>query len=241
MLVEIYSDVVCPWCSIGKARFEKALAQFPDRDMFQVIWRPYQLDPNAPLSPTPAIDGYARKFGGPERARQIIDTVTEAAAGEGIEFHMDIAMRANTFDAHRLIGHALRSRGNVVQGDVKNRLLSAYFSEGRNIADPDVLADIAEDAGFDREEVLAFLESPQGVNETREELVQATEMGITAVPTFIFNGQWSVPGAQDTEVFLRVFERLAKAEADAREAAQTQPQSDPSLSGEACAIDDPNC
>src|SRR5215207_5970885 len=103
VLVEIYSDVVCPWCYIGKRRFEKALAGFDRADEVKVVWKPYQLDPTAPPTPTPVREAYARKFGGPDAASQIIDRVTAAAAGEGLEFLLDRALRANTFDAHRLM------------------------------------------------------------------------------------------------------------------------------------------
>ena len=231
MLVEIYSDVVCPWCAIGKARFEKALAQFPDRDQVEVVWRAFQLDPTAPATPTPVIDGYARKFGGPEKARQIIDTVTAAAAGEGIDFHMDIALRANTFDAHRLLWFVLEHHGRERQGEMKNRLLKAYFTDGLNVADHAVLATLATEIGIDRTEVEAFLDSAAGIAEVREELDTAYERGVSAVPTFVFDGQWAVPGAQDPDVFLRVFDRL---QTRAREAAAVG-------AGDACAVDDPNC
>ena len=236
MLVEIYSDVVCPWCAIGKARFETALAQFPDRDQVEVVWRAFQLDPTAPAVPTPVIDGYARKFGGPEKAKQIIETVTAAAAGEGIDFHMDIALRANTFDAHRLLWFVLEHHGSERQGEMKARLLRAYFTEGLNVADHGVLASLAMDIGLDGGAVAAFLDSAQGMVEVREELDGAHERGVSAVPTFVFEGQWAVPGAQDPEVFLRVFDRL---QTRAREAAAIG-------AGDACAVDaravnDPNC
>ena len=231
VLVEIYSDVVCPWCAIGKARFEKALAQFPDRDQVEVVWRAFQLDPTAPATPTPVIDGYARKFGGPAKARQIIDTVTAAAAGEGIEFHMDIALRANTFDAHRLLWFVLEHHGRERQGDMKARLLSAYFTDGLNVADRGVLATLASDVGLDRSAVEAFLDSADGIAEVRHELDGAYERGVSAVPTFVFDGAWAVPGAQDPDVFLRVFDRL---QTRAREAAA-------SGSGDSCTVDSLNC
>ncbi len=104
MVIEIYSDVVCPWCYIAKRKFEMALEQFPRRDEVEVVWRPYQLDPRAPRTPSPVADAYAKKFGGPEQASRIIDKVTEVAAEVGVEFRMDRALRANTFDAHRVIG-----------------------------------------------------------------------------------------------------------------------------------------
>jgi len=203
MLVEIYSDVVCPWCYIGKRRFEAALQRFEGRDDVTIVYKPFQLDPRAPTEPTPVIDAYARKFGGPDEAIRIIERVTEAAAPEGLDFHLDIAQRANTFDAHRLLAYA-HERGR--QADMKERLLQAYFVEGKNVADHDQLADLAADVGLDRAEVAAYLASDEGVNELRDELRDSVERGITAVPTFVFAGLWSVPGAQDPDTMLRVLE-----------------------------------
>ena len=231
--VEIYSDVVCPWCSIGKARFEKALQLLPAevRDEITYVWKPYQLDPTAPSAPTPVIDGYARKFGGPERARQIIDNVTGMAAAEGIIFNMDIGQRANTLDAHRLIWMALEDHGAATQDALNTELFDAYFRQGRNVADPATLVDIAVGVGMDRDRVTADLAGSRGRKEVLQELRAATEMGITAVPTFVINGEWSIPGAQEPETFVRVFERLRAKQAE-REAL---------AAGEACAVDDPNC
>jgi len=140
MLVEIYSDVVCPWCYIGKRRFEAALERFEGRDDVTVVYKPYQLDPRAPTEPTPVVDAYARKFGGPEDAMRIIERVTDTAAPEGLEFHLEIAQRANTFDAHRLLAYA-HERG--LQAAMKERLLQAYFVEGKDVADHAQLAALA--------------------------------------------------------------------------------------------------
>lgn len=235
MKVEIWSDVICPWCYIGKARFDKALAAFPQRDRIEWEWKPYQLDPNAPFTPTPAIDGYAKKFGGPEAAKQIIARVTEAAAGDGIEFRMDRALRANTFDAHRCIWLALQLGGAPLQDAMKRRLDEAYFTDGLNVADHDQLGDLAAEVGMDRARVLQMLDSDEGMAETRRELLLGQEMGITAVPSFVFAGKWMIPGAQDPEVFVRVFEKLLAQEEADRAAAEAI------ASGAACSIDDPNC
>jgi predicted DsbA family dithiol-disulfide isomerase len=213
MLVEIYSDVVCPWCYIGKRRFEAALERFDGRDDVTVVFKPFQLDPRAPTVPTPVADAYARKFGGPEEAGRIIEHMTATAAAEGLDFHLDIAQRANTFEAHRLLAFA-HERGR--QEDMKERLLLAYFVEGKDVANHEQLADLAADAGLDRAEVVAFLASDEGVDALREELRDSVERGITAVPTFVFGGLWSVPGAQDPDTMLRVLEivreKLAAAE-----------------------------
>ncbi len=212
MRIEIFSDVICPWCFIGKRRFETAISRLRDRGVdvqVDYMFRPFQLDPTAPTdSPTPAKDAYAKKFGGPERATEILDHVTSVAAQDNITFNMDIAVRANTFLAHRLLSYALKQHGAAVQIPLKERIMDAYFTDGKNIGDIDVLADCAESAGIDRTEAHTFLSGDELVDEVRSEIAEAAEYGVTAVPTFIINGQWSVPGAQDVEMFERIIERI---------------------------------
>ena len=212
MRIEIFSDVICPWCFIGKRRFETAISRLRDRGVDVQVdysFRPFQLDPTAPTdSPTPAKDAYAKKFGGPERATEILDHVTSVAAQDNITFNMDIAVRANTFLAHRLLSYALKQHGAAVQIPLKERIMDAYFTDGKNIGDIDVLANCAESAGIDRTEAHTLLSGDEFVDEVRSEIAEATEYGVTAVPTFIINGQWSVPGAQDVEMFERIIERI---------------------------------
>ncbi len=209
--VEIYSDVVCPWCYIGKRRWEQALAQLKAThgddvvDHLEVVFKPYQLDPTAPSTPTPVADAYAKKFGGPERAASIIDNVTQIAAGEGLGFRMDIALRANTRNAHRLIAYALQ-HGD--QAAMKERLMRAYFIEGLDVGSSEVLAELAAEVGLDAELVRGYLASDAGTDALDHELREATEIGVSAVPTFVFNGEFAVPGAQDPEVFVRVLSKL---------------------------------
>lgn len=204
--VEIWSDVVCPWCYIGKRRFEKAVAEVAGEIDVDVVFRPYQLDPTAsPGKAGPVIDAYAKKFGGPERAREIIDHVTAVAADSGIEFRMDRALRANTLLAHRLLWFAQATGQQVA---LKERLLQAYFIDGLDIGDPDVLATSAADVGLDHDRVLAFLDSTDGLAEVRRDMQAAAELEITAVPTFVFDGRWMVPGAQDADTFVEVLRRV---------------------------------
>jgi predicted DsbA family dithiol-disulfide isomerase len=234
MLVEIYSDVVCPWCTIGKARFEKALTMIAPEQakQLEVVWRPYQLDPSAPKEPMPVAIGYAKKFGGPEKAAEIIANVTNVAAAEGITFRMDIAQRANTFNAHRLIGHALEVGGVELQHQVKQRFLDAYFCEGIDVGSPSELARLSVEAGLfaNVDEGISYLSSNAGAQRTRDEIADGMDRGVSAVPTFVFDGRWSVPGAQDPDTFVRVLGKLfEQAEADALAA------------GETCAVDGSNC
>jgi predicted DsbA family dithiol-disulfide isomerase len=207
--VEIWSDVVCPWCYIGKRRFERALDQLDHEVDVDYVFRAFQLDPTASLGKSqPVVEAYARKFGGPERARAIIERVTSVAAGEGLEFRLDRALRANTLLSHRLLWLAEQPDSPVAQPVLKERLLQAYFHDGLDIGDPDVLAECAAEVGFDRDAVVVFLESDGGLLEVREEIDQAIEYGISGVPAFVINGRWSIPGAQDTETFVNVFRQL---------------------------------
>jgi predicted DsbA family dithiol-disulfide isomerase len=220
MRVEIYSDVVCPWCYIGKRKFETALAQFEGAADVEVIWRPYQLDPTAPPGAAqPVIEAYAKKFGGPERAEAIIANVTNVAAEVGLGFRMDRALRANTREAHRLLGWAERTAGSTVQGELKEKLLQAYFVDGRNVADHDTLTQLATDAGLDGTAAAAYLDSDDGLEELNLELAEAASHGITAVPTFVFDGQWAIPGAQEPDLFLRAFRRMQEVHAEKAAAA----------------------
>ena len=205
MLVEVWSDVICPWCYIGKRRFEAALAQWNGTDEVQIVYRPFQLDPRARAEPTPVADAYARKFGGPERAAAIMEHLTEAAAEVGLEFHLDRALRANTLDAHRLLAWA---EPLGLQGELKEGLMHAYFSEGANVADHATLARLAGEVGLDRDAAAEALASGACAAEVTAGLAQAEELGITAVPTYVFNGAVGVPGAQDPDVFVRVLDRV---------------------------------
>lgn len=205
MRVEIYSDVVCPWCYIGKHRFEKALARFEGRDGVEVVWKPHQLDPRAPSQPTPALDAYARKFG-PD-AEEITEHMAAVGRAEGLEMNFAIAQRANTFDAHRLLWLASREGD---QSALKELLLRAYFSEGVDVANHAELARLGSEANMGRARVEAFLASDEGAAETREEIMFGLERGVTAVPTFVFEGQWAVPGAQEPETMLAVLRRVSE-------------------------------
>lgn len=214
MRVEVFSDVVCPWCYIGKRRLETAVANLAAKGVtidLEITYRPYQLDPTAPRhEPTPVIDAYAKKFGGQKRAVEIIDHVSAVAAQDGIKFNMDKALRANTALAHRLLGYALREYGTEVQSRLKERLLRAYFEDGLDIGGIDVLAACAQDVSVDRDLAAAYLGSDAGVSELADELLFAAQNDITAVPTFIFDDKWIVPGAQDVAVFERILMKLSE-------------------------------
>lgn len=175
----------------------------------EVVFRAYQLDPTAPVgAPTPVVDAYAKKFGGPERAVQILDHVTRVAAADDIEFNMDIALRANTILCHRALHWVLETRGSESQNELKERLLRAYFTEGLDVGDINVVLDCAEAMGCDRAALAGYLENGHGTTEVRNDLQQALDMEITGVPCFVIDGRYMIPGAQDTDVFEQVLERV---------------------------------
>ncbi|MFM8847052.1 MAG: DsbA family oxidoreductase [Actinomycetota bacterium] len=214
MVIEIWSDVVCPWCYIGKVRFDRAidaLTSGPDAvaEPIEVVYRAYQLDPTAPVGvANPVRDTYAKKFGGYERADRIIENLTATAREDGIEFRMDVAKRANTLLAHRVLWWTGVTHGAAAQSRVKAALLDAYFTRGLDVADAEVLVPIAATAiGCDRSDVADMLASDVGRGEVREELATAVSHGITGVPTYVIDGAWSIPGAQDSETFERVIRR----------------------------------
>lgn len=217
LTVEVWSDVICPWCYIGKRRFERALAELAaDEDLalgtgtrIDVRYRAYQLDPRAPSDKsTPAVEAYARKFGGPEAAEQILTHLTAVAAAEGLGFRMDLARRANTLTAHRLLWWAEQPESGLNQGQIKERLLSAYFIEGIDLGDIDALVGCAAQVGGEPDEIAGFLRSDRGLAEVHAMMAEATEMGITGVPAYVIDRRWTIPGAQDTEVFVQVLRRM---------------------------------
>jgi predicted DsbA family dithiol-disulfide isomerase len=195
LTVDVVSDVVCPWCFIGKRRLEKAIeaAGLP----VAVRWRPYQLDPTIPPEGKSRRDYFEAKFGSSERIRQIHERVAETGRGDGIDFAFEaIAVAPNTLDAHRLV----RWAGDAdVQDLVMEALFRGYFLEGRNVGDHDVLAGIAEVAGMDGGTVRARLASDEDRNAVRAEIDAAQQMGVTGVPTFILAGRYALVGAQPAE------------------------------------------
>jgi predicted DsbA family dithiol-disulfide isomerase len=208
MRVEIYSDVACPWCYIGKARFERALAGFAGAAEVEVTYRPYQLDPGAPAEAVPMLEHLERRFG--PGARSMVARVVESARAEGLEMDYDRGLSVNTLDAHRLMRLAEREGGPELQRRVASGLFEAHFSRGLDVGDTDVLAGIGAAAGLDADRVRAHLASDEGTAEVRAEIDGARRLGVTAVPTFVFDGRYAVQGAQPASTFLQVLEELAR-------------------------------
>ena len=207
MQVEIFSDVVCPWCYIGKRRFEAALAGFPHADDVTVTYRSFQLDPDAPARSTESVEQHlATKYGRTlEQAREMNQQVTDLAAGVGLEFHLEKAQRANTFDAHRLL-HLAAARG--LQAELGERLLDAYFTQGALVSEHAELTDLAATVGLDRAEVAATLAGDDYAEQVREDLALAGQFGISGVPFFVFDRAYGVSGAQESAVFSDVLDRV---------------------------------
>jgi predicted DsbA family dithiol-disulfide isomerase len=203
MDIEIWSDIACPWCYVGKRRFEAALARFEHRDDVHVTWRSFELDPSAP----PEREGeraarLAEKYGmSVERAREMEGQMTETAAGEGLDFHLDIQRSGTTFDGHRVI-HLAAEHG--LQDAMKERLLRAYFTEGELMSDHDALVRLAGEVGLDPDEVREMLAGDRFAAEVREDERTASAFGISAVPTFVIDRAIGASGAQPPEALLEL-------------------------------------
>ena len=231
MKVDIWSDVVCPWCYIGKRRFEAALARFEHRDEVEVTWHSSELDPAAPaLRRAGTAEHLAGKYGmSLEQARAMQQRMTDAAAAEGLNFRFDRARSGNTFDAHRLL-HLAASRG--VQDAVKERLLAAYFAEGEPVGDREALVRLAAQAGLDAEEARTVLASDAYADEVRADERRAAALGITGVPFFVIDDTYGVSGAQPPELLL---EALRTAWAESHPLVRLGAGAGAGLDGEACA------
>jgi len=199
MLVDVWSDIVCPWCYIGKRRLERALATFPRRDEVEVRLRSFELDPRQAANTGETLDRMlAGKYGvSLDQARQMNDRVTMLAAEEGIGFHLDIARPGNTFDAHRLAHHA-RELG--LEAELMERLQAAYFCEGAPIGDHQTLLRLAGEVGMDHASAREVLESERFADDVRGEETLASRLGIQGVPFFVLDRRLGVSGAQDAAV-----------------------------------------
>jgi predicted DsbA family dithiol-disulfide isomerase len=229
MRVEIWSDVVCPWCYVGKRNFESALAGFEHRDEVELVWRSFELDPSAPTEREgDYVTHLARKYGmSRDQAQNMIESMTAKGATVGLVLDFDQARPGNTFDAHRLIHFAAE---NGVQGALKERLLRATFSEGEPIADRTALVRLAEEVGLVGDEAATVLDSDAYAADVRADEELAMDLGISAVPFFVIDRKFGIPGAQPPDVILQALQRAWE------KAAATSVTAAPGCDGDACAV-----
>jgi predicted DsbA family dithiol-disulfide isomerase len=234
MKIEIFSDVVCPWCAIGKRRFEAALAEFPHADEVDLHWRAFELDPSAPVTPDPDVDTagqLAAKYGMTREAAVASQAnLAEMAARDGLDFHFEKTKRGNTFDAHRLL-HYAHEVG--LQDELKERLFLAYFTEGELISDRSTLVRLGTEVGLDEAKSAEVLDEDRYAAEVREDELEARTLGINGVPFFVVDRRYGISGAQSPATILEV---LNEAWTKSHPLLVVQPGDDTSCEGDSCAI-----
>jgi predicted DsbA family dithiol-disulfide isomerase len=206
MIVEVWSDVMCPFCYIGKRKFEAALARFEHRDHVQLVWKSYQLAPDMKTDPTLSINDYLAAHKGitAGEAEEMHAHVTEMAAAAGLEYNFNRTVVANSFDAHRFI-HFAKQAGR--QNEAEETLFHAYFTDGKNIADLDTLIHLGTGIGLDAAALRSALENGSFADDVRADIYEARQVRVQGVPFFLFDGKYTVQGARDSEVFLQTLEK----------------------------------
>jgi predicted DsbA family dithiol-disulfide isomerase len=206
MKIEIWSDIMCPFCYIGKRKFEAALSQFEGRDDVEIEWKSYQLSPDMVTDPTKNINQYLSEHKGIslQEAARMNAYVTDMAAKEGLTYNFDKTIVANSFKAH-CFAHFAKQHGK--QDEAEEKLFSAYFTEGLNLDDDAVLLKLGEDIGLDTTALSAALDSGMYADEVRADVTEAEQLGVRGVPFFVFDRKYAVSGAQDVKVFLQTLEK----------------------------------
>ena len=206
MQIEIWSDVVCPWCYLGKRRLESAIARFDHAAEVAITWRSFELDPDAPRQGTLTEEMLTRKYRmSREDAVQANARLTALGAGEGLEYHLDRTRVANSFDAHRMI-HLAAARG--IAGVLEERLFRAYFTESVAIGDPEELVRLAVDVGIGEKESRDCVQGARFTEDVRADEEKARGLGITGVPFFVIEGAWGISGAQASDAFLQALDQI---------------------------------
>ena len=200
MTVEIWSDIACPFCYLGKKKFERSLENFENKDQIEVIWKSFQLNPGQKTDTTVSLTEYLarEKNWDPVMVEQTYERISESGKNYGIIYHFSGAVPANTLKAHILL-HLAKKEDK--QGEVKESLFSAYFVEGKNVDEPAVLYSIAEKHGLDMSGFDTVFSSEELVNEVRHDVYEAQQLGITGVPFFVYNSKYGISGAQDDRLF----------------------------------------
>jgi len=206
MQVEVWSDVVCPWCYIGKRRLETALEKFPHRDQVEVVWRSFQLDPSVPEGEThPTLPALAAKYGtSVDAMRANMTRVEEIAAGEGLEYHLADGVSGNTLLAHQLLHHAAE---HGLRNQLKERLLHAHLEEGRSVFDVDSLVALGAEVGLDETAAREALTDRRHLAAVHQDAATAQALGATGVPFFVVDRKYGAAGAQPAELLLQLLER----------------------------------
>lgn len=208
MDIQVWSDVICPWCYIGKTRLEKALAEFPGD--VTVTFRAYQLDSSPVPRGLPIKEALAAKFGGTDQADQMFAHVTGVAAADGLVLDFNRAIAANTFDSHRLIAWAAAQNR---QADLVAALQRAHFTDGVDLGSRPAVAAVAGSIGLDQVAALDYLESDAGTDAVTADLTEARELGISSVPTFVVDGKYAIQGAQEPTTLVSALEEITRREA----------------------------
>lgn len=208
MEIDLYADVVCPWCYIGKRRLEKALESYDGE--VTVRLRPFQLDPSPVPEPVRSMEALAARFGGPQRAQQMVAHVSGIVAEAGLDYDYDRSIAANTFEAHRLVWFA-GQRG--LASEMMDALYRAHFVDGVDVGSRSALASIAAGVGLDETEVREWLDSDAGTSEIRAGLAHARALGVNSVPTYVLAGKYAVVGAQETATLVEALAEVTRLEA----------------------------
>lgn len=206
MKVEIWSDVVCPFCYIGKRKFEGALNQFANNNNVEIEWKSFQLSPDMKTEPGKNLNRFLAEHKGIsiEQAAALNQQVTAMAAQEGLTYNLDNAVVANTLNAHRFL-HFAKQHGK--QNEAEEALFRAYFTDGKNIDDHPTLLQLGEALGLDTTALQTALENGSYANEVRNDIIEAQRIGVRGVPFFVFDRKYAVSGAQPTEVFLNALKK----------------------------------
>lgn len=231
MKVEIWSDVMCPFCYIGKRKFEAALAQFPQQDKIQVVWKSYQLTPDMVTQPDKTIHQFLAEHKGIslDAAKEMNDRVTEMAQTVGLDYQLDRSVVANSFQAHQFV-HFAKQHGK--QDEAEEMLFRAYFTDGKNIDDRDTLLGLGEEIDLDTAQLAESLDKQTFAGAVKQDIEEAQKIGVRGVPFFVFNRAYGISGAQDSEAFLQTLERSYS------EWAKEHPELDLNVSsGPSCAPD----
>ena len=207
MKVEIWSDLVCPFCYIGKRRFEQALEKFANKENVEIVWKSFQLDPDMQPIPGESVHQYLAKRKGVsvEKAKEMGNYMSNMAKEVGLDYNFDIAVINNTLAPHRLL-HLAKNYG--VQNEAKEKLFAAYYTEGKDIAATEVLVETGTSLGIPADEIQQMLQSDLYVDEVRQDQYRAQQIGIQGVPFFVFNNKYAVSGAQPVDVFTQVLDTV---------------------------------